>query len=45
MPSCADIEDYYGKVENSNGLNKSDFSVLKCIPNELFELFNVAGSS
>lgn len=45
MPSCADIDDYYGKVENSNGLNKSDFSVLKCIPNEFFELFNIAGSS
>jgi len=45
MPFCADFDDYSQKVRNSNGLTIADFTVLRCIPNENFELYNVAGSS
>jgi len=45
MPICTDFEDFNKKVRNSSGLTSADFSVLRCIPNENFELYNVAGTT
>lgn len=45
MPFCEDIDDFSAKIKNSNGLKLSDFQVLRCIPMQNFELYNVAGTS
>ena len=44
MPQCEDLEDFRKKIENSDGLLLSDFPVLRCIPIQNFELYNVAGT-
>ena len=45
MPYCQDMKDFETKIENSNGLAMQDFSVMRCIPEEYFEFYNVAGTS
>ena len=45
MPRCEDREDFSTKIKNSNGLAMTDFGVLRCIPTDSFELYNIAGTS
>ena len=45
MPRCDQRDDFFDKIKNSNGLTAGDFNVLRCIPAEFFELYNVAGTS
>ena len=45
MPKCEDKGDFLTKIENSNGLNALDFDVMRCIPPNFFEFYNVAGTS
>jgi len=43
--SAEDKDDFALKVLNSVGLTMVDFPVMRCIPRENFELFNVAGTT
>ena len=45
MPQCEDVQDFQAKIKNSNGLQMGDFDVLRCIPYDSFELYNVAGTA
>lgn len=45
MPQCQDRDDFANKIRYSNGLTLADFDVMRCIPAEFFELYNVAGTS
>lgn len=45
MPKCTDRADFERKIEHSNGLNFNDFNVMRCIPENRFEFYNVAGTS
>lgn len=44
---CAEAEkdDFEARVENTNGVNMADFLVMRCIPRDTFNFYNVAGTT
>ena len=41
----AEKDDFAGKVAYSNGVVLSDFPVMRCIPRDTFDLYNVPGTT